>query len=371
MTYKDYLEKIYYDPKHPGSFSGVDKLYKAVRKEGKYVLGKAKIRKWLETQETFGLHRQVNRKFQRGRVIAPYIDYQWDADTAVLKSYSKDNDGYGFFILAIDVFSRFVWTRPLKSTKGVEMLEALESILGEGRRPTKFRTDKGVEYKNRVVAPLLRNKGIVHFFTENELKASYAERAIKTLKSKLARYMTRHQTHRWIDVLQSVTQSYNASIHRSIKMAPKNVTKKDEVRLWKLQYRGKYKLEYKSKNKLAPKTSTRYVFKKGDTVRISHLRGVFEREYDERWTMEYFVVDGRGKKQKIPFYTLKDITGDAIQGTFHRTELNKVAVTEDTVYRIEKVLRQRRGQALVKWVGWPVKFNSWIPSSDLKDYKSI
>ena len=98
---------------------------------------------------------------------------------------------------------------------------------------------------------------------------------------------------------------------------------------------------------------------------------MFEREYDERWTMEYFVVDGRGKKQKIPFYTSKDITGDPIQGTFHRTELSKVAVTEDTVYRIEKVLRQRRGQALVKWVGWPVKFNSWIPSSDLKDYKSI
>jgi hypothetical protein len=119
-------------------------------------------------------------------------------------------------------------------------------------------------------------------------------------------------------------------------MAPANVTKKDEVRLWKLQYRGKYKLEYKSKNKLAAKTSTRYVFKNGDTVRISHMRGMFEREYDERWTMEYFVVDGRGKKQKIPYYTLKDITGDAIQGTFHRTEFNKVAVTEDTVYRIEK-----------------------------------
>jgi hypothetical protein len=31
MTYQDYLENIYYDPQHPGSFSGVDKLYKVVR----------------------------------------------------------------------------------------------------------------------------------------------------------------------------------------------------------------------------------------------------------------------------------------------------------------------------------------------------
>lgn len=43
--------------------------------------------------------------------------------------------------------------------------------------------------------------------------------------------MTRHQTQRWIDILESVTLSYNSTVHRSIKMAPKNVTKKDEVRL--------------------------------------------------------------------------------------------------------------------------------------------
>lgn len=38
MTYQDYLEHIYYGHGHPGSFSGVDQLYNAVRKEGKYVL---------------------------------------------------------------------------------------------------------------------------------------------------------------------------------------------------------------------------------------------------------------------------------------------------------------------------------------------
>jgi hypothetical protein len=45
-----------------------------------------------QTQETFGLHRQINRKFRRRKVIAPFIDYQWDADTAVMKSFAKDND---------------------------------------------------------------------------------------------------------------------------------------------------------------------------------------------------------------------------------------------------------------------------------------
>ena len=64
MIYQDYLEKIYYHSQHPGSFGGVGKLYKSVRQEGKFVLGKAKIRKWLETQETLGLQRQIIRKFR-------------------------------------------------------------------------------------------------------------------------------------------------------------------------------------------------------------------------------------------------------------------------------------------------------------------
>lgn len=361
MSYEKYLEKVYYDSKFPGSFSGVDKLYRAVRKDGKFVLGRAKIRKWLETQETFGLHKQINRKFRRRRVIAPFIDYQWDADTAVMKSFAKDNDGYAFFLVAIDVFSRFAYTVPLRSTQGKEMSSALETIFRRESKPSKLRTDKGVEYRNRDVQRLLKAEGVDYFYTQNEQKSSYAERCIKTLKSRLFRYMSRHQTHRWIDVLEDVTQSYNAAYHRGIKMAPRAVTKKDEPRLWKLQYPPtKY-----------VKPSTRgFAFRKGDTVRISHLRQAFDREYDERWTMEYFVVDERGIKEGIPFYTLKDTLGDDVKGTFYQSELNRARVNDQTEYRIEKIVRRRRHDALVKWMGWPTKFNSWIPLTSLKDYKS-
>jgi hypothetical protein len=51
------------------------------------------------------------------------------------------------------------------------------------------------------------------------------------------------------------------------------------------------------------------------------------------------------------------------------TELNRVKVTEQTVYRIEKVLQRRRNEAMVKWMGWPSKLNNWIPITSLKDYK--
>ncbi|VDI49471.1 Hypothetical predicted protein [Mytilus galloprovincialis] len=146
-------------------------------------------------------------------------------------------------------------------------------------------------------------------------------------------------------------------------MAPKNVTQNDEIRLWKMQSRTQRK-------KKVSKTTPRYAFRLGETVRISKLRYVFDREYDERWTMEYFIVADRGKRQGLPYFVLKDTMGFVIQGTFQSGELSKVTITDDTVYRIEKVLRKRRGKVYVKWMGWPSKFNSWIPQTMLKNYKS-
>jgi hypothetical protein len=63
------------------------------------------------------------------------MDYQWGADIAVMRSYMDVNSGYGFFLLVIDFFSRYVWTKPLQSAKGSEMVDALRSILAMGRNP--------------------------------------------------------------------------------------------------------------------------------------------------------------------------------------------------------------------------------------------
>ena len=128
----------------------------------------------------------------------------------------------------------------------------------------------------------MKAERVDHFYKQNEQKSSYAERCIKTLKSKLFRYLSCHQTHRWIDVLDEITQGYNGSYHRSIKMAPRAVTKKDETRLWKLQY---------TTRQYAKAPTRRYAFWKGDTVRISHVRQPFDQEYDGRWNISRWTIE--------------------------------------------------------------------------------
>ncbi|MEW8547031.1 MAG: transposase family protein [Candidatus Thiodiazotropha sp.] len=274
MTYEKYLKSIYYDPRHPASFSGVDKLYRAVRKDGKYVLGKAKVKAWLLKQEPYTLHRHVIRKQKRQKIVVPYIDYQWEADVAYMTPYSKENDGYGYFLLVIDVFSKFVWTFPLKHVRGYDVARAFEQIGKDGRRPEKLRSDMGSEFKSSIFEKLLKSKGIEHFYSLNETKAAVAERAIKTIKSRIARYMTTKQTHRWIDNLNDITESYNRTYHRSLKRAPREVKPRDEGEIWQSRYNN---LSKKSKREQLPAT-TKFRFRVGDHVRISHLRRPFQRE---------------------------------------------------------------------------------------------
>ena len=104
------------------------------------------------------------------------------------------------------------------------------------------------------------------------------------------------------------------------------------------------------------------LFQVGDHVRITVSKGHFEKGYTPNWTEEVFVVD-----QVLPThpvtYRIRDLMDEPITGSFYEQHLQK---TRQTKFRVEKVLRKRKGQALVKWKGYPEKFNSWLPLSELE-----
>ncbi|KAJ8320134.1 hypothetical protein KUTeg_001721 [Tegillarca granosa] len=251
--------------------------------------------------------------------------------------------------------SKYVWTVPLHSTKGKEMVSAFVKIFTKKRKPTRIRSDKGSEFNNKYLKRYLKEQNVDYFVTQNVVKASYAERAFKTIKSRIQHYLTKKQTHRWMNVLDKITESYNHTYHRTIKRTPASVKPKDSVSLWKTIYKTKAKVQPKVKSESKGRSYRRiYKFKVGDVVRISFLKKPFQKEYDERWSRELFVVTERFVREDIPQYKLKDYANDIIDGVFYQNQLNKAY--EQEVYFIEKVLKTR-GKAvnkayLVRWKGW-------------------
>ena len=142
---------------------------------------------------------------------------------------AKQNDGYKYVLVAIDIFSRFAHCQPVKSRKGGDVLQALQHVLSGTRKPNMIRSDRGMAFHSKEVNTYLRDQHIHYCYALNtETKANYSERLIKTLNHKLLRYMMKNRTERYIDVLQYVVYNYNHTVHRSLEDTPSAISKNKE-----------------------------------------------------------------------------------------------------------------------------------------------
>lgn len=360
MVDQECLKSVYYSPENPGSFGGKERLQRGLLETKGLRMSDKKLTEWLSGEDTYTLHKTARVNFKRNKVFVSNIDAQWQADLVDMSSLSQHNDKVKFMLTCIDVLSKFAWVCLLKNKSGKEVTRAFQDILAQGRRPKKLQTDKGTEFFNKDFQKLMKQYQITHFATSNDKKASVVERFNRTLKTRMWRYFNAHNTHKYIDIIQHLVLSYNNSYHSTIKMKPVDVNEANAFNVFKTIY-GPFPKRLKKQ---------KFKFEKGDTVRISKVRGTFAKGYEQTYTDEYFTVAERVHRIP-PVYKLKDCDGDDIEGTFYEAELQRVTVSKDKTFKVEKIIAQKRVKGkklvLVKWVGWPEKFNSWIPASHVVD----
>jgi len=343
-----HLKEIYFNAQHPASFGGIEKLKNAVPH-----LNPKTVSQWLGRQWTYALHKPIRRKFPYRKYMSKGVNEQWQADLVEMQPYSRENQGYRYILCVVDIFSRFAYARPLKSKSGIDVAEALESILLKVK-PKYLQTDQGKEFYNNHVQSLLQKYNIQLFSVYSDKKAAIVERFQRTLQDRLYKVFTYQGNYKWLQVLPDLIDSYNNSYHRGIKTKPILVKKSNETDVWINQYS-----QVKEPGKV-PK------FKIGDVVRIPKHRGVFTKGYIEKWTDEEFTVTSINSKYYPHLYTLTDLNGQVIKGSFYEQELQLVD-NPNKMYRIERVLKTRitNGvkEALVKWKGFDEP--SWINYNNL------
>ena len=150
----------------------------------------------------------------------------------------------------------------MKDKKGVSIVGAFQKILDDSdRKPNKIWIDKGSEFYNSSFKKRLKGNDIEMHLMHNEGKSVTAERFIRTLKTKIYKYMTSVSKNVYIDKLDEIVGEYNNTYHRTIKMKPVDI--KDNAYI-------DFKKEFNDKD---PK------FKVGDYVRISKYKNIFAKGY--------------------------------------------------------------------------------------------
>jgi hypothetical protein len=351
---KSVLSKVYYDLSSPACYAGVDAVFRQAKKLNKKIK-LSDVEHFLQEQDTYTLHKPVRRNFPRNKTFAVGIDSDWQADLCDLASLKRHNNNHAYILTVIDVLSKYAWAIPLKNKQPSTVADAFKEILKTGRKPWRLYTDKGLEFRGRPFQEFLQKHNIQYISSESpDVKAAVAERYNRSLKSRLWKHFTKTKNYHYLKVLPEIVHAINHSYHRTIQRRPVDVNAGNEKEVFDLLY--------------GQSVVTKHKFKVGDKVRIAKHKHIFKKGYLPNFTEEIFTISEAIDRQP-PVYKLKDCGGEDITGIFYEPELVKV-IKQDEIYLIEKILRKRhrKGQTeyLVKWQGYPNKFNQWINQSDLK-----
>ena len=134
------------------------------------------------------------------------------------------NKGFRFLLCVIDIFSKYAWVLPLNDRRGITITNTFQKILhGSSRRPNKIWVDKGSEFYNSSFEKWLKDNNIEMYLIHNERKSAAAERFIRTLKTKIYKYMTSISKNVYIDKLHDIVNEHNNTYNKTITMKPVDI----------------------------------------------------------------------------------------------------------------------------------------------------
>ena len=372
------LANLYYAAGDPASYGGIERLYERAQGLG-IPADRQRVRRFLTEQVTYALHKPALHKYKRNQTLVAQKDDQWQADLADMRQVSKDNGGNNYILTCIDILSRYAWAVPVRTKGAGHMVAAMRELfkMAAPRKPKRIQTDKGVEFYNTRVRKFLRDQGVELFSTNSDHKASVVERFNRTLKSRIYKHFTAWSTHRYVNVLQDILYSYNHSQHRTIGRRPVDVmTQEDDNDVWRRVYYDSKEAQLRRADRYP--TNTDNIANVGEHVRLSRWKGQFEKGYMPNWSREHYeVTNAKGPRRggmPRPVYKLQDTLGEELLGVCYPEELQYVPEKASRVLQIERVLRKRRAQlgqneSLVKFEGWPDKFNRWLTDAELQQYQ--
>ena len=263
---KAWVKRNYLNHRFTGSYSGLSGF---LQNRNKWKEKKV-IEKELQKVKSFSLHRDIRHKYPRRKMMVKFVNEIYSADLKDVSNLSKHNRNINWLLIVIDAFSKKSYVRPLKNKNAETVIKALKSVFKEsGAYPVYLFTDMGKDFTASIVRSYLKENKKKLYHVYSTVKSAFAERWIRTLFSKLQRYMTERNTKTYIDKLPESVKTYNNTYSRIIGRSPNKVKPEDSYEIWERMFGS-----YIDKQKL-PRRANK--FQVNDLVRISKAKLLFEK----------------------------------------------------------------------------------------------
>ena len=370
-----------------------DKLYKYL-KEHKVKATHAQVKDFLQKQLSIQITKKQTKQKHYSSIVAGSVGAAFQMDIMV---YNRNAyNGYTYIIGVIDVHSRYVACKALKTRKQSEYLPKLIEIFKEMGNPVNLNCDN--EFKTREFLKYCTDNNIKLWFSNpDEItgKNAIIERFWKTLAEKIRDYTINTSDRNWVKNLNKIVMNYNYIHHSTINEKPVKIFKGIEQNKQTIKIVQK---TFKIGDIVRVKINKKSVFDKGDVETYSrdlykllkhdesranrwvllntNTNTILKRGYLERDFMRIHEVELPEKPlinvEKVK-QTIRRTRNTALE--FKQLEIsasgklnkakNTKRITKNTVFIIQRLIRMKKVDGkvfvLVKWKGYGPKFDTYEP----------
>jgi len=337
---EDVLTDLYFNPKvgYLGTmkfYSIVDKYYSGITRDD--------VAHFLFKNETHAQHkRQPRETLKPLRPSAP--NKIWQVDLIDMSSMASHNNRHNWCLTCIDLFTKYAWVQPMTTKHAPNSTAAIQAIFDKSdTHPSALQTDNGGEFKAEF-DELLRELGISHVFTSAYLPQSngQVENFNKTIKTMLSRYFTANNTKRWIDVIDSLCNSYNISRQTTTGKSPYDAWHNQTVEgNADVKRRINEKADRRIKNDMSlllPGDTVRVALEQFKDFRKQHFRKSYQRQYSQTiYMIRNMVKPTNTAHRNTDYYRLDMLDGTPMKGMFARQRLLEAPEESDVVQAPKRV----------------------------------
>ena len=184
-------------------------LYDKVKEYG---ITNKQVKDFVQSQEITQMYKPQKRIKYFFPIVAKEVNEIWQIDLMDISKYAKENKNFNFFLVGVDVFSRFAVAVPMKEKTTPNIITAFKEMCHVmSGKPKILNCDNGSEFISTPFKKLMKDNNIEIRYVpkEDHHKLGIVDRWIRTFREKLSKIMDIHNTLKFIDDFKYIVDEYN------------------------------------------------------------------------------------------------------------------------------------------------------------------